>query len=92
MTSLFNYAGAFDPINEIADICEKYGCWLHIDVSKYFLIFDANIKQMSCRRHGVVAFCCPRTIDIHDSVELKGKRAIFNYFLLFCTRNIKETF
>lgn len=25
--------GAFDPINEIADICEKHGLWLHIDVS-----------------------------------------------------------
>ena len=24
--------GAFDPINEIADVCEKYGLWLHIDV------------------------------------------------------------
>ena len=25
--------GAFDPIEPIADICEKYGIWLHIDVS-----------------------------------------------------------
>lgn len=25
--------GAFDPINEIADICEKYNLWLHVDVS-----------------------------------------------------------
>ena len=24
--------GAFDPINAIADICQKYGLWLHIDV------------------------------------------------------------
>ena len=24
--------GAFDPINEIADICEKHHLWLHIDV------------------------------------------------------------
>uniref|UniRef100_A0A672J3M7 Glutamate decarboxylase 1 n=1 Tax=Salarias fasciatus TaxID=181472 RepID=A0A672J3M7_SALFA len=23
--------GAFDPINEIADICEKYNIWLHVD-------------------------------------------------------------
>lgn len=27
--------GAFDPINEIADICEKYNLWLHVDVSIY---------------------------------------------------------
>ena len=26
--------GAYDPIEPIADICEKYGIWLHIDVSK----------------------------------------------------------
>lgn len=25
--------GAFDPINEIADLCEKYNMWLHVDVS-----------------------------------------------------------
>ena len=25
--------GAFDPINDIADITEKYHIWLHIDVS-----------------------------------------------------------
>ena len=31
--------GAFDPINPIADICEKHHIWLHIDVSwnKLFL-------------------------------------------------------
>uniref|UniRef100_A0A8C6SPR0 Glutamate decarboxylase like 1 n=1 Tax=Neogobius melanostomus TaxID=47308 RepID=A0A8C6SPR0_9GOBI len=23
--------GAFDPIHQIADICEKYGLWLHVD-------------------------------------------------------------
>ena len=27
--------GAFDPINEIADICEKYNMWLHVDVRKH---------------------------------------------------------
>ena len=23
--------GAFDPINDIADVCEKYDMWLHVD-------------------------------------------------------------
>jgi glutamate decarboxylase len=25
--------GAFDPIEPIADICQKYKLWLHVDVS-----------------------------------------------------------
>lgn len=25
--------GAFDPIDEIADVCERHGLWLHVDVS-----------------------------------------------------------
>lgn len=25
--------GAFDPINDIADVCERHNIWLHVDVS-----------------------------------------------------------
>jgi len=25
--------GSFDPIEKIADVCEKYKLWLHVDVS-----------------------------------------------------------
>jgi glutamate decarboxylase len=31
--------GAFDPINEIADIAEKHDLWFHVDVCFYFLLF-----------------------------------------------------
>lgn len=32
-TSGTTVLGAFDPLNEIADICEKHEIWLHVDVS-----------------------------------------------------------
>ena len=28
--------GAFDPIDPVADLCEKYNLWLHIDVIIFF--------------------------------------------------------
>ena len=31
--------GAFDPINPIADICERHHIWLHIDVSLFLYFF-----------------------------------------------------
>lgn len=45
--------GAFDPINDIADICEKYKIWLHVDVRKAspinirftFLLHSEGLKQ-----------------------------------------------
>ena len=38
--------GAFDPIQEIADICQKYNCWLHVDVSLLFLIFLCDVIML----------------------------------------------
>ncbi len=31
--------GAFDPLHPIADICEKYKLWLHVDVSPTISLF-----------------------------------------------------
>ena len=44
--------GAYDPIEPIADICEKYGIWLHIDVSKshnWVIFFLEKHSSFSCR-------------------------------------------
>ena len=30
-TSGTTVLGAFDPLNAIADVCEKYGLWMHVD-------------------------------------------------------------
>jgi len=43
--------GAFDPINAIADICEKYHIWLHIDVSRTETIKPYS-RCTSCRPPG----------------------------------------
>lgn len=32
-TSGTTVLGAFDPLEEIADVCHRHGLWLHVDVS-----------------------------------------------------------
>uniref|UniRef100_A0A8C6Q4Y0 Glutamate decarboxylase 1 n=1 Tax=Nothobranchius furzeri TaxID=105023 RepID=A0A8C6Q4Y0_NOTFU len=38
--------GAFDPINDIADICEKYNMWLHVDAA-----WGGGLLMSSKHRH-----------------------------------------
>ena len=35
--------GSFDPIHDIADVCDKYGIWFHVDVS--FLKLQSNFND-----------------------------------------------
>ena len=37
--------GAFDPVDEIADICEKYGIWLHIDAAIGGTVLFSELKR-----------------------------------------------
>lgn len=39
-TSGTTVLGAFDPINDIADICQKYGMWLHVDVNRILFKYE----------------------------------------------------
>ena len=34
--------GAYDPLEEIADICNKYKLWMHVDVSRH------NVPMLLC--------------------------------------------
>ena len=34
-TSGTTVRGAFDPLDSIADICEKNGLWMHVDVRPF---------------------------------------------------------
>ena len=43
-TSGTTVMGAFDPINDIADICQEHNIWMHIDVSMYW----HNVKVLTC--------------------------------------------
>ena len=38
--------GAFDPINPIADICERHHIWLHIDVSSIVLVLRSKLHPL----------------------------------------------
>ena len=49
--------GAFDPINAIADICQKFGLWLHIDVSNLeFIIHYLVTMCLKCALPRIILF------------------------------------
>lgn len=68
-TSGTTVLGAFDPINDIADICEKYKLWLHIDVSTFIQIYRVhyfkNIRNPNQFREINSALCPSILSEIH---------------------------
>lgn len=45
-TSGTTVLGAFDPLDEIADICERHGLWLHVDVSSFVCTHLLNFSSL----------------------------------------------
>ena len=51
--------GAFDPLRQVADVCEKHDVWLHVDAAhggaaafsdKYRHLVDGLARADRCRR------------------------------------------
>jgi len=40
--------GSFDDIDAIADVCQKYKLWLHVDVSLPWFLLSYNIYILIC--------------------------------------------
>ena len=40
--------GSFDPINDLADLCQKHNLWLHVDVSTY--VYSINTVCVAGRQ------------------------------------------
>lgn len=59
--------GAFDPIEDIVNVCLKHSVWLHVDVSEkktFFPSDSAHCSGFSSRLLGAVASCCRQNIVI----------------------------
>ena len=53
--------GAFDPINDVADVCEKHKIWLHVDVSRLIIELYLQIIFISSHYITLSAFQTPPT-------------------------------
>lgn len=78
--------GAFDPIDELADICEKYGIWLHVDGAYGgSVIFSEKYRHLVKGLERSDSFCynahkmfgTPLTCSI---LLVKDKKYLYNSF------------
>jgi sulfinoalanine decarboxylase len=78
--------GAIDPIAQLADICEKYGIWLHVDAAWGGpLLFSESKKKLlkGISRSQSMAF---------DAHKFLGANVNCNFFLTQCRGLLNETF
>lgn len=69
-TSGTTVLGAFDPINEIADICQKYGMWLHVDVSTKISKYRTKTNLESCLFAGCLGWWPPSLEEVQAPSSL----------------------
>lgn len=77
-TSGTTVLGAFDPLDAIADVCQRHGLWLHVDVSETWVkgVGWATLRPRPTlflllhRPPGVGASCCPG----HTGISWMGSR------------------
>lgn len=43
-TSGTTVLGAFDPLDAIADVCQRHGLWLHVDVSETWILWVGELS------------------------------------------------
>ena len=63
--------GAFDPINAIADVCEKHNIWMHIDVSiaMYKIQYSINLNDFQAAWGGGLLMSKTHRAGRFDGVE-----------------------
>ena len=65
--------GAFDDLHAVADVCEKYSLWMHVDVSEPQPPPPAFLHLLCCTQ------CCFHSFRLRGAVELWFPRNIVIY-------------
>uniref|UniRef100_A0A1I7ZXJ5 Glutamate decarboxylase 1 n=1 Tax=Steinernema glaseri TaxID=37863 RepID=A0A1I7ZXJ5_9BILA len=83
--------GAWDPLHQIADICERHNLWFHIDQDKpYDVSYDTGDKAMQCGRHNDIF----KLWLMWRSKGMEGYRAQINRLMdltAYFTARIRQT-
>ena len=85
--------GAFDPIEEVAALCQKYRIWLHVDVSNRTLSTGSIHLARMTREHGVVQHCShrkPNTFFKASTSKTCSPVQINSFDILYCLELIRS--